>query len=199
MREVRISVKIILSFCGWFSAPICFSSLSHVSTVKVENISGWVGDGWLVKKCNETTGNWWYAFCGSQATGQERQFTSGRTAGNSNPHHLDLCDFIIFIVTNSERNMNRAGCKWKWAGFSIEWIVRGALAGTCSGASIWYQPASHELPLRWSGCVHETTTEKKISQARKALLKNVVFQIRHLESGDIKLPDLHLRLPALHL
>lgn len=136
----------------------------------VENISGW---GWLVKKCNETIGNWWNAFSGSQAAGQERQFTSGRTAGYSNPHHLDLCDFIIFIVTNSERNMNRAGCKWKWAGFSIERIVCGVLAGTHGRGSIWHQPCITTSLVRlatWNN------NRNIFSQAREALLKKWHFK-----------------------
>jgi len=163
--------------------------------VKAEIISGRVGDGWLAKKCNETIGNWWGAFCGSQAAGQERQFKSGRTAGNSNPRHLGLCDFVIFIVTNSERNMSRAGYKWKWAGFSTERIVCRALAGTHSRVSIWYQPASHELLLHWSDGLHETTTENFSVRQGKPCWKKWHFKsiIRRGELEGCQLSILSLK------
>lgn len=177
-----------LIFCPQFAF-----ALSYISTVIVENNWGWVGDGWLVKKCSETIGNWWYAFCESQVTGQERQFTSARTAGSSNPRHLDLCDFIIFIVTNSGGNMNRTGCKWKWAGFSMERIVWGALAGRCGRASIWYQLW---ITTSLVGLSTWNNNRKCFSQARKALLQRVAFQVCHLESGGTGLPALHLHLPT---
>lgn len=172
----------------WFSASnlLCLS-LSYI--MKVENISGRVGDGWLVKKCNETIENWWDAFCGSQAAGQERQFTSGRTAGNSNPCHLDLCDFIIFIVTNSERNTNRVGYKWKWAGFSKEWIVWGALAGTYSRVSIWYQPA---MNYHFIGQAGYMKLQKIFHSCKGSPAEKMTFQTYHLEREHRRLPTLHL-------